>query len=353
MTDRKKTSVVRIGCVSIGGDNPVAVQSMTKTDTRDAAATALQIEKLASAGCEIVRVAVPDKRAAETLRDIKRMSPEGTPICADIHFNHELAIAAIKSGADKLRINPGNIGGKEKLRELAEAAKKSGTPIRVGVNSGSLERGIYERHGNRITPEGLAESALNNVALLERADFYDIVVSLKSPDAQTCYKAYKIVSEAVDYPLHLGVTEAGTAYSGSVKSAACIGGLLLRGIGDTIRVSLTGDPLEEVRCAKEILKALKLRDFGVEIVSCPTCGRTGIDIEKYANAIESLCAGMTKRLTVAVMGCPVNGPGEAAEADVGVAGGDGKAVLFVKGKIVKTLPESEILETVMDIIEKW
>ncbi|MCL2352064.1 MAG: flavodoxin-dependent (E)-4-hydroxy-3-methylbut-2-enyl-diphosphate synthase [Firmicutes bacterium] len=343
---KNKTKVIRIGAVSIGGGNPVAIQSMTKTDTRDVEATVAQIMALAACGCEIARVAVPDMAAAEAIREIRRRVPAEIPIVADVHFDYRIALAAIENGADKLRINPGNIGGPDRLRPVAEAAKRRGIPIRVGVNSGSLERDIYEKHGG-VTPEGLAESALRGVGMLEDFDFGDIVVSIKSSDVPLCVKAYELLARRTAYPLHIGITEAGTEFSGAIKSAVGLGSLLLRGIGDTLRVSLTGDPLPEVRCAKEILRAAGLRRFGVEVVSCPTCGRTGINVEKIAAEIEKRCAGIEKSLKVAVMGCVVNGPGEAKDADVGVAGGDGAGALFSGGKILRTLPEEEIADALM------
>ncbi|MCL2461090.1 MAG: flavodoxin-dependent (E)-4-hydroxy-3-methylbut-2-enyl-diphosphate synthase, partial [Defluviitaleaceae bacterium] len=314
---RENTKIIQIGAVKIGGGNPVAIQSMTTTDTRDVEATVAQINALAAEGCEIARVAVPDMAAAEALRDIRAgVSPE-IPIVADVHFDYRIAIAAVENGADKLRVNPGNIGSRDKLRLVAEAAKARGIPIRVGVNSGSLEREIYEKYGG-VTPEGLVESALGRVGELEECGFYDIVVAIKSSNVPLCVRAYELLSERTAYPLHIGITEAGTAFSGSIKSAVGLGSLLLKGIGDTIRVSLTGDPVMEVRCAKEILRAAGLRRFGVEIVSCPTCGRTRINLEKIAAEVEGRCAGMKKNLKVAVMGCVVNGPGEARDADVGV-----------------------------------
>ncbi|MDR3240206.1 MAG: flavodoxin-dependent (E)-4-hydroxy-3-methylbut-2-enyl-diphosphate synthase [Clostridiales bacterium] len=350
MTIRHKTKIVRIGDIAIGGNHPIAIQSMTNTDTRDARATAEQIAALAAGGCEIVRVAVPDRRAAEALKEIKRRMPRSLPLVADIHFDYRLALLAIQNGADKLRLNPGNIGGADRIKQVARAAKEQGVPIRVGVNAGSLEKDLLARYG--VCARAMTESALRHVRLLEDCGFDGIVIALKASSVPLCVEAYEAVAQSTEYPLHIGVTEAGTVHSGSVKSAAGIGAILSRGLGDTIRVSLTGDPREEVRCAQQILQALELRRFGVELISCPTCGRTEIDLIRLTNEIEARCRGLGKNIKVAVMGCAVNGPGEARDADIGVAGGKGVGVLFRKGKAFRTVPEPEIIRALMDEIER-
>lgn len=346
--------IVFCGDVMIGGNAPVSIQSMTNTKTTDIKSTVKQIDALAEAGCQIIRLAVPDMDAAFALREIKRRSP--IPVVADIHFDYRLALESIKSGVDKIRINPGNIGSEEGVHKIVKAAKERKIPIRVGVNSGSLEKDILARYG-KVTAEGLAESALRNVSLLEKFDFNDIVISLKSSDVKMNFDAYRIVSESSDYPLHIGVTEAGTLKRGRVKSAAGIGALLLCGIGDTMRVSLTANPVEEVIFAKEILAATGIMNEDIEIVSCPTCGRTDVDLEKIASAVESrtgeLKAKGIKNMKIAVMGCAVNGPGEAKGADIGVACGKGKGVLFVKGEIVKTVKEEEITDELVKIAEEY
>lgn len=347
--NRKKTRVVKIGNVLIGGDNPIAIQSMCNTKTSDVAATVNQITALEKEGCEIIRVAVPDMAAAEALSEIKKQIH--IPLVADIHFDYRLALKAIESGIDKLRINPGNIGGEDRVRSVVEAAKAKGIPIRIGVNSGSLEKDILEKYGT-VTPEGLVESAMRHIRILEKLDFYDIVVSIKASSIPFSLKTYSLLSEQVDYPLHLGITESGTEWSGTIKSAAGIGAILSMGIGDTIRVSLTGDPLEEVRVAKAILKDMGLRKFGIEFVSCPTCGRTCIDLIGLANRVEKECRNIDKDIKVAVMGCAVNGPGEAREADIGIAGGNGYGLIFKKGEILKRLPEDELLGALMEEIKK-
>lgn len=346
---RKKTRVVKIGNVSVGGDNPIAIQSMCNTKTADVNATVKQITDLENEGCEIIRVAVPDMTAAEALGEIKRRIH--IPLVADIHFDYRLALKAIEMGIDKLRINPGNIGGEDRVKAVVEAAKAKNIPIRIGVNSGSLEKDILEKYGE-VTPEGLVESAMRHVKILEKLDFYNIVISIKASNVPFSLRTYSLLSEEVDYPIHLGITESGTKWSGTVKSAVGIGAILAMGIGDTIRVSLTGDPIEEVRVAKAILKDLGLRKFGVEFVSCPTCGRTCIDLIGLANKVEKLCSNINKDIKVAVMGCAVNGPGEAREADIGIAGGKGYGLIFKKGEIVKKLPESELLNALMEEIEK-
>lgn len=346
---RKKTRVVKIGNVYIGGDNPIAIQSMCNTKTADVNATVKQITDLENEGCEIIRVAVPDMAAAEALGEIKNKIH--IPLVADIHFDYRLALKAIEMGIDKLRINPGNIGGEDRIEAVVEAAKAKNIPIRIGVNSGSLEKDILEKYGE-VTPEGLVESAMRHVRILENLDFYDTVISIKASNVPFSLRTYSLLSEEVDYPIHLGITESGTEWSGTIKSAVGIGAILAMGIGDTIRVSLTGDPLEEVRVAKAILKDLGLRKFGVEFVSCPTCGRTCIDLIGLANKVEKLCSNINKDIKVAVMGCAVNGPGEAREADIGIAGGNGYGLIFKKGEIVKKLPESELLNALMEEIEK-
>jgi (E)-4-hydroxy-3-methylbut-2-enyl-diphosphate synthase len=338
---RRVSREVRIGAVTIGGAYPIAIQSMANTDTRDVSATVRQINSLAAAGCEIARVAVPDMEAAEAIGPIRRQI--GIPLVADIHFDYRLALKALENGVDKLRINPGNIGGADKVKLVARAAKERGVPIRIGVNSGSVEKELLEKYGGA-APEALAESALRHAALLEDQNFTDIVLAVKASDVPTTIAAYELIAAKTDYPLHVGVTEAGTVYAGSIKSAVGIGAILSRGIGDTIRVSLTGDPLEEVRCAKAILQSLGLRRFGVEFVSCPTCGRTEIDLIGLATKIEKFCETIDEPIKVAVMGCVVNGPGEAKDADIGVAGGKGSGVIFKKGRIYKTVKEEELAD---------
>ena len=346
---RKKTRVVKIGDVFIGGDNPVAIQSMCNTKTSDVEATVKQILALENEGCEIIRVAVPDMAAAEAISEIKKQIH--IPLVADIHFDYRLALKAIENGVDKLRINPGNIGGEDRVKAVVEAAKAKNIPIRIGVNSGSLEKDILEKYG-KVTPEGLVESAMRHVRILEKLDFRDIVISIKASSVPFSLKTYSLLSEEVDYPLHVGITESGTEWSGTIKSSVGIGAILAMGIGDTIRVSLTGDPLEEVRVAKAILKDMGLRKFGVEFVSCPTCGRTCIDLIGLAKRVEEKCRNINKDIKVAVMGCAVNGPGEAREADIGIAGGNGYGLIFKKGEILKKLPENELLDALMEEIEK-
>jgi len=347
--DRKKTRKIRVGEVFIGGGAPVTVQSMTNTDTRDVAATAEQIRRLEEAGCDIIRVAVPDNEAAEAVKAIKRAIR--IPLVADIHFDYRLALACIANGADKIRLNPGNIGGKDRVKKVVEAARDRGIPIRIGVNSGSLEKHILAKYG-AVTPEGMVESALSHADMLEEFGFHDIAFSLKASGVPMTIAAYRLMSQKTDYPLHVGVTEAGTLFAGTVKSAAGIGCLLSEGIGDTIRVSLTGDPVEEVRVGIELLKSLGLRKSGVEIISCPTCGRTQIDLIKVANEVERRLAGCEKNIRVAVMGCAVNGPGEAREADIGIAGGKGEALLIRKGEILRKIPQDRIVEELLAEIEK-
>lgn len=341
MRERHKTRTVRIGDVAIGGDNPIRIQSMCNTKTDNVEATVAQIRALAAAGCEIIRVAVPNEAAASALKDIRRQIK--LPLVADIHFDYRLALAAMENGADKIRINPGNIGEDWKLREVVNAAKERNIPIRVGVNSGSLEKEILKKYGG-VTAEGIVESALEKVGRIEELDYENLVISIKSSDVLMCIKAHELLADKTDYPLHIGITEAGTLLRGTVKSAVGLGVILYEGIGDTIRVSLTGDPLEEIKAAREILKSLGLRKGGVEVVSCPTCGRTEIDLIGLANQVEGLVERYSDLdVRVAVMGCVVNGPGEAREADFGVAGGKGAGVLIRKGEVIRTMPESELL----------
>lgn len=341
MRERHKTRTVRIGDVAIGGDNPIRIQSMCNTKTENVEATVAQIRALAAAGCEIIRVAVPNEAAALALKDIRRQIK--LPLVADIHFDYRLALAAMENGVDKIRINPGNIGEDWKLREVVNAAKERNIPIRVGVNSGSLEKEILKKYGG-VTAEGIVESALEKVGRIEELDYENLVISIKSSDVLMCIKAHELLADKTDYPLHIGITEAGTLLRGTVKSAVGLGVILYEGIGDTIRVSLTGDPLEEIKAAREILKSLGLRKGGVEVVSCPTCGRTEIDLIGLANQVEGLVERYSDLdVRVAVMGCVVNGPGEAREADFGVAGGKGAGVLIRKGEVIRTMPESELL----------
>ena len=346
---RKNTRVINIGNVAIGGNNPIAIQSMCNTKTDDVKATVEQIIRLERAGCEIIRVAVPDIAAAKAIADIKK--EVHIPIVADIHFDYRLAIASIENGADKIRINPGNIGSYENVKAVIDAAKERNIPIRVGVNSGSLEKNIIARYGH-VTAEGIVESALDKVHIIEDAGYDNIVISIKSSDVPMCIKAHELISNATDYPLHIGITESGTVYNGTVKSSVGLGIILYEGIGDTIRVSLTGDPVQEVLCAKRILKTLGLRTGGIEVVSCPTCGRTRIDLIKLAEQVNELVQNYPLDIKVAVMGCVVNGPGEAREADLGIAGGDGEGLLFKKGEILRKLPEEELLGALKSELDK-
>ena len=332
--------VVKVGNLLIGGGNPVVIQSMTNTTTSNVEATVAQIKKLESAGCQMVRMTINNEEAAKAIGEIKKRV--NIPLCADIHFDYKLALLAIENGIDKLRINPGNIGSDENIKAVVEKAKERNIPIRIGVNSGSIEKHILEKYG-KPTADGMVESAMYHINLLEKNGFEDIVISLKASNVKMMVDAYRKISKLVDYPLHLGVTEAGTAFQGTVKSAIGIGSLLVDGIGDTIRVSLTEDPVEEIKVAKEILKVLGLIDAGVEIVSCPTCGRTEIDLIGLAKKVEKEFENEKRKIKIAVMGCIVNGPGEAREADYGVAGGKGVGVLFKKGQVVKKVDESEIL----------
>ncbi|WP_317854532.1 flavodoxin-dependent (E)-4-hydroxy-3-methylbut-2-enyl-diphosphate synthase [Chakrabartyella piscis] len=346
---RKKTRVVAVGNVNIGGECPIVIQSMCNTDTRDVDATVAQILALEEAGCEVVRVAIPDMAAADAVCEIKKQIH--IPLIADIHFDYRLALRVMELGIDKVRINPGNIGVEEHTRAVVEMAKEKKIPIRIGVNSGSLEQEIIDQY-NGVTPEGMVASALKHVAILEKYGFYDTIIAIKATSVQASIQCCQMLSEAVDYPIHVGITEAGTVYGGTIKSAVGIGAILAMGIGDTIRVSLTGDPVEEVKAAKAILKALGLRQFGVDFVSCPTCGRTQIDLISIANEVEERCKSINKNIKVAVMGCVVNGPGEAREADIGIAGGNGVGIVFKKGEIVCKVPESELVATLMAEIEK-
>lgn len=344
-----KTRQIQVGTVALGGGAPVSIQSMTNTDTRDTVATLRQIEALAAAGCQIVRCAVPDAQAARALEVICAQS--SIPVVADIHFDYRLALDAIAAGVHKIRLNPGNIGSDDRVHAVVKAARAAGIPIRIGVNSGSVEREILARFGGP-TPEAMVESALYHARLLEKFDFYDICLSMKSSSVPFTMRAYQLAHEKTDYPLHLGVTEAGTEYMGTIKSAAGIGGLLALGIGDTIRVSLTDDPVKEIYAAQAILKAVGLNDDGVNVVSCPTCGRTRIDLIGIAKEVEQRTAGLHgKKLKVAVMGCAVNGPGEAREADLGIAGGDGVGLIFRHGEIVRKVPQSVLVDELMREIE--
>jgi (E)-4-hydroxy-3-methylbut-2-enyl-diphosphate synthase len=347
--ERVKTRKIKVGNTFIGGDSKVTVQSMTNTDTRDPEATLAQIRALMVAGCEIVRLAVPDMEAADALSKITPLIP--IPVVADIHFDYRLAIRSIENGISKLRINPGNIGGRDKIRLLADMCREKSIPIRIGVNSGSLEKDILEKYG-RVTPEALVESAIRNVELLDEVNFNDIIISIKSSDVLTMMESYRLLSRKVDYPLHLGVTEAGTLWRGTIKSSIGIGGLLSEGIGDTIRVSLTGDPIEEIKAGREILKATGHLKEGIEFVSCPTCGRTQIDLIGIANQVEEALKDSKKHIKVAVMGCVVNGPGEAREADIGIAGGNGVGLIFKKGMIIRKVSETELVPALLAEIEK-
>ena len=347
---RKNTKTIQIGNRMIGGGNPVLIQSMTNTRTEDVEATVSQIRQLTAAGCDIIRCSVPTMEAAKALEEIKKQVE--IPVVADIHFDYRLAVAAIEHGADKIRINPGNIGAKERVQAVVDAAKEHGIPIRVGVNSGSLEKELVEKyHG--VTAEGLVESALGQVKLIEDMGYDKLVISIKSSDVLMCVRAHELICEQTDYPLHVGITEAGTVISGNIKSSIGLGLILYQGIGDTVRVSLTGDPLEEVKSAKLILRTLGLRRGGIEVVSCPTCGRTKIDLIGLANQVEQMVADIPLDLKVAVMGCVVNGPGEAKEADIGIAGGCGEGLLIRHGEVVKKLPETELLPALREELLHW
>lgn len=346
---RKETKKIKVGDVYIGGESKIAIQSMTNTDTRDAKATINQILRLEEAGCGIVRCAVPDMEAAEAIKEI--VKGIHIPLVADIHFDYRLALKAIENGVSKLRINPGNIGSTERVKIVAEAAKANNIPIRIGVNSGSLEKELLKQYG-RVCPEALVQSALNHVKILEDVSFEDIIISIKSSNVIQMIESYKLISEKVKYPLHIGVTEAGTIWRGTIKSSVGIGALLSQGIGDTVRVSLTGDVVEEVKVGKEILKSLGYINEGVQFVSCPTCGRTQINLIKIAEEVENKIGNLNKNIKVAVMGCVVNGPGEAREADIGIAGGNGEGLIFKKGEIFKKVKEEDLVEELLKEIEK-
>lgn len=351
MNTRRNTRVIQIGDRVIGGGNPILIQSMTTTKTQDIEATVKQIENLTEAGCEIIRCAVPDMEAAKSFREIKKRIR--IPLVADIHFDYRLAIAAMENGADKIRINPGNIGGREKLAAVIETAKRFQTPIRVGVNSGSLEKILLEKYGH-VCSEAIVESALDKVRMIEEMDYYNLVISIKSSNVLECIKAHELIAEKTDYPLHVGITESGSLISGNIKSSVGLGIILYQGIGDTIRVSLTGDPVEEIKSAKLILKALGLRSGGVEIVSCPTCGRTEIDLIGLEKKVSELVEKYDHLdIKVAVMGCVVNGPGEAKEAELGVCGGRGVGLLMKRGEVIKKLPENELLSALEEELKVW
>lgn len=344
------TKEVHIGNRVIGGENPILIQSMTNTKTEDVASTVAQIRKLTKAGCDIIRCAVPTMDAAKALHEIKKEIE--IPLVADIHFDYRLAIAAIENGADKIRINPGNIGSEDRVRAVVNAAKERNIPIRVGVNSGSLEKNLVEKYGG-VTAEGIVESACDKVRLIEDMGYDNLVVSIKSSDVMMCVKAHELIADKINHPLHVGITEAGTIISGNIKSSIGLGLILSQGIGDTIRVSLTGDPVEEIKSAKLILRTLGLRKGGIEVVSCPTCGRTQIDLIGLANQVETMVAEFPLDIKVAVMGCVVNGPGEAKEADLGIAGGIGEGLIIKKGEVYKKVPEAELLDALRYELENW
>ena len=345
---RKQKRIVNIGGVKIGGDNPVAIQSMCNTDTRDVKATVNQIHELENAGCEIIRVAVPDMVAAKAVADIKKQIH--IPLVVDIHFDYRLALECMKNGADKVRINPGNIGGRDRVKQVVEMAKEREIPIRIGVNGGSLERELLQKYGG-VTADALVESAMGHVAILDELNFNNVVVSIKISDVPKMLCAYRKFNEISDIPLHIGVTESGTLKGGTVKSAVGIGALLAEGIGDTMRVSLTANPVEEIYAAYDIQKVLGMRKTGAEIVSCPTCGRTQLDLISIANEVEKRAANIDKPIKIAVMGCAVNGPGEAREADIGIAGGKGEGLIFKKGEIIKKVPQDSLVDELMKEIE--
>ena len=348
---RENTKVISIGGCCIGGKNPIAIQSMCNTKTEDVKSTVAQILALEEAGCDIIRVAVPTMEAAEAITAIKKQIH--IPLVGDIHFDYRLAIAAMENGVDKIRINPGNIGSADRVKAVVDMAKAHHVPIRVGVNSGSLEKPLIEKYGGHVTAEGIVESALDKVRMIEDYDYDQMVISIKSSDVMMCIKAHELIARQTDYPLHVGITESGTLISGNIKSAVGLGIMLNEGIGNTIRVSLTGNPVEEIKSAKLILRTLGLRKGGIEVVSCPTCGRTQIDLIGLANQVENMVQGYDLDLKVAVMGCVVNGPGEAKEADLGIAGGKGEGLLIRKGEIVKKVPESELLTALKDTLDNW
>ena len=347
---RDDTKVIIIGNKKIGGGNPVLIQSMTNTKTEDVEATVAQILELEAAGCDIIRCAVPTMEAAKALSEIKKQIH--IPLVADIHFDYRLAIAAMENGADKIRINPGNIGDRDRVEKVIAVAKERNIPIRVGVNSGSLEKHLIEKYGS-VTAEGLVESALDKVKLIEDMGYENLVISIKSSNVLMCIKAHELIAKQTKYPLHVGITESGTVYSGNIKSSVGLGAILSQGIGDTIRVSLTGAPLEEIKTAKMVLKTLGLRKGGIEVVSCPTCGRTQIDLISLANKVEDLVQDINLDIKVAVMGCVVNGPGEAREADIGIAGGIGEGLLIKKGEVIKKVPEDALLDTLREELLNW
>lgn len=350
MYKRRPCREVKVGSLKIGGDNQISIQSMTNTDTRDAKATIAQIKRLEEVGCDVVRVAVPDMEAAKNIGKIK--SNVNIPVIADIHFDHRLAIEAINQGIDGVRINPGNIGSIEKVKEVVNLCKEKNLKIRIGVNGGSLEKELLEKYGHA-TAEALVESALGHVKILEDLDFYNIVISLKSSDIYKTLEAYELISQKVDYPLHIGITESGSVKKGTIKSSIGVGALLLKGIGDTVRISLTGDPCEEVVVGKEILRSLGLLNDKIKVVSCPTCGRCNIDLISVVNEVEEKINHLEKDITVAIMGCAVNGPGEAREADIGIAGGKGEGLLFKKGEIVRKINGDDLVKELLDEIEKY
>ena len=347
---RDNTKVIKIGDRVIGGVNPILIQSMTNTKTEDVEATVAQILRLEEAGCEIIRCTVPTMEAALALKEIKKQIH--IPLVADIHFDYKMAIAAMENGADKIRINPGNIGSIDRIKAVVDCAKERNIPIRIGVNSGSLEKELVEKY-NGVTAEGIVESALDKVKIVEDLGYDNLVISIKSSDVMMCAKAHELIAEQCKYPLHVGITESGTVFSGNIKSSVGLGIILSQGIGDTIRVSLTGDPVEEIKTAKLVLRTLGLRKGGIEVVSCPTCGRTQIDLIKLANEVETLVAGIPLDIKVAVMGCIVNGPGEAKEADIGIAGGKGEGLLIKKGEIIKKVPEDQLLATLKEELLNW
>ena len=349
--NRKQTRSISIGGVTVGATAPISVQSMTNTKTDNVAATVAQIERLVAAGCDIVRLAVPDMSAAIAIEGIKKLVPT-IPLVADIHFDYRLAVAAMERGIDALRLNPGNIGNQQQIAIVVRQAKERCIPIRIGVNAGSLSKEMLAKYGGHPTPEAMVASALQHVKILEDLDFYDIKISLKAHDVPMTIKAYQLMSETLDYPLHLGITEAGTAKSGIIKSSVGIGALLAQGIGDTIRVSLTGDPVAEISVASEILKSLGLRQYGPTLISCPTCGRCNIDLATIAEAVEQKLSCIKEPLKVAVMGCIVNGPGEAKEADIGIAGGKDEGLIFIKGEIIKKVPESQLVAALFAEIDR-
>ena len=351
MNPREHTKVVKIGSRKIGGGNPVAIQSTCNTKTDDVRATVEQILRLEKAGCEIIRVTVPDEKAAAAIKEIKKEIH--IPLVADIHFDYRMAIAAMENGADKIRINPGNIGSEDRVRAVVDCARELNIPIRVGVNSGSLEKDLIEKYGGHVTAEGIVESALDKVKMIEDMGYDNLVISIKSSDVLMCAKAHELIAEKTPYPLHVGITEAGTMWSGNIKSSIGLGMILSRGIGDTIRVSLSADPVEEIKTAKLILRTLGLRKSGVQVVSCPTCGRTNIDLISLANQVQTMVEEYDdKDIKVAVMGCIVNGPGEAREADIGIAGGNGEGLLIKKGEIIRKVPEADLLRVLREEIEK-